>query len=155
MAKTADERLNDLEAKSVFQEDTIERLSQEMQLEDRVLFLGKQDAIVELLSISDLFIMPSGNESFGLSALEAMACEVPIISSNVGGLPEVNIHQQTGFLSDVGDIESMSNNAIHLLKNPALHETFRANALEQAKRFDIANIIPQYEKVYSKALSLV
>lgn len=133
----------------------IEQLSHELDVADRVLFLGKQDAIVELLSISDLFIMPSGNESFGLSALEAMACEVPIISSNIGGLPEVNLHNKTGFLSEVGDTKSMSDHAIRLLKNPDMHEQFRANALAQAKQFDIAKIIPQYEAVYEKARSLV
>ncbi len=133
----------------------IERLCQELHVEDRVLFLGKQDAIVELLSISDLFIMPSGNESFGLSALEAMACEVPIISSNVGGLPEVNIHEQTGYLSDVGDVDDMSKNAIALLKNPEQHHQFRMNALQQAQRFDMTQVIPKYEAVYQKALSMV
>lgn len=133
----------------------IERLCQELHVEDRVLFLGKQDAIVELLSISDLFIMPSGNESFGLSALEAMACEVPIISSNVGGLPEVNLHEETGYLSDVGDVDDMSKNAIALLNNPEQHHQFRMNALQQAQRFDMTQVIPKYEAVYQKALSMV
>lgn len=116
-------------------------------------FLGKQDAVEELLSIGDLFLMPSESESFGLAALEAMACEVPVISSNIGGLPEVNIHGETGFLSDVGDIEDMARNAIRILKDPELLTQFRENALAQAKRFDISAILPFYEEYYEEVIA--
>ena len=117
-----------------------------------VRFLGKQDAIEELLAISDLFILPSGNESFGLSALEAMACEVPVISSNIGGIPEVNIHGETGFLSQVGDVEEMAAHSIMLLKDEIMLKRFRENAFAQAKRFDIDIVLPQYENYYQDVL---
>ena len=96
--------------------------------------------------------IPSGNESFGLAALEAMACEVPVISSNAGGLPEVNIHGQTGFLSNVGNVEEMARYAIEMLSNEDVLNRFRENALAQAKRFDIANILPKYEQYYEEIL---
>jgi N-acetyl-alpha-D-glucosaminyl L-malate synthase BshA len=130
----------------------LEELCRQIGLCDEIRFLGKQDAIEELLAIADLFIMPSSNESFGLAALEAMACEVPVISTDVGGLPEVNIHGVTGFLSPVGDVESMAKNAIHILQNDEIHQTFRKNALTQAKKFDIENILPQYESYYEEVL---
>ncbi|MEY4926645.1 MAG: hypothetical protein RI894_1081 [Bacteroidota bacterium] len=136
----------------------VERLAREICIGHEVRFLGKQDAIEELLAVADLFLMPSGSESFGLAALEAMACEVPVISSNIGGLPEVNEHGVTGFLSNVGDVEDMAKNALLLLQNDELLAQFRVNALAQAKRFDISTILPQYEAYYEevikKALSL-
>ena len=130
----------------------LETLCRQLGLCDEIRFLGKQDAIEELLAISDLFIMPSGSESFGLAALEAMACEVPVISSNIGGLPELNKHGETGFLSDVGNIEEMAANAITLLRDEELLATFRNNALAQARRFDISNVLPKYEKYYEYIL---
>ena len=130
----------------------MEELCRKLNLCDEIRFLGKQDAIEELLAIADVFIIPSESESFGLAALEAMACEVPVISSNAGGLPEVNIHGETGFLSDVGDVEQMAKNTIALLSNEELLQQFRANALTQAKRFDIKNILPQYEAYYEEIL---
>lgn len=130
----------------------LEELCRQIGLCDEIRFLGKQDAVEELLAIADLFIIPSGKESFGLSALEAMACEVPVISSNIGGLPEVNIHGETGFLSDVGDINEMARNAILLLKDEEMHNRFRQNALNQARRFDIENILPHYEAYYEHVL---
>lgn len=130
----------------------VERLSRELGLGHEVRFLGKQDAIEELLAICDLFIIPSENESFGLAALEAMACEVPVISSNSGGLPEVNVQGVTGFLSSPGDVDEMAKNAIQLLSNEDMLQTFRANALAQAKRFDIDNILPHYEAYYEEVL---
>ena len=131
----------------------LERLCREMDIYDHVRFLGKQDAIEEILAVADLFIMPSAKESFGLAALEAMACEVPVISSNAGGLPEVNIHGVTGFLSEIGDVGSLAANSLLLLQNPTLLATFRKNALEQAKRFDISFILPKYEMYYEKILN--
>ena len=130
----------------------LEELCREIGLCDEIRFLGKQDAVEELLAISDLFIIPSANESFGLAALEAMACEVPVISSNVGGLPEVNIHGETGYLSDVGNVDEMAENAIRILKDEEILQRFRKNALAQAKRFDIKNILPKYEAYYEHIL---
>lgn len=131
----------------------LEELCRKIGLCHEVRFLGKQDAVEELLSIADLFLMPSESESFGLAALEAMACEVPVISSNIGGLPEVNIHGKTGFLSKVGDIEGMAQNAIRILQDPELLQQFRKNALAQAQRFDINNILPQYEEYYEEVIA--
>jgi N-acetyl-alpha-D-glucosaminyl L-malate synthase BshA len=130
-----------------------ERLCRELDICQDVRFLGKQDAIEELLAICDLFVIPSENESFGLAALEAMACEVPVISSNSGGLPEVNIQGQTGFLSEPGNIEEMAANSIRLLQDDALLQQFRQNALEQARRFDIHRILPLYEQYYEEVLA--
>ena len=131
----------------------IEKVSREFNTCDWVTFLGKQEAIEEILSIGDLFILPSESESFGLAALEAMACEVPVISSNAGGIPEVNIHGVTGFLSNVGDVEDMAQNAIKLLKDPDLLAKFRKNALKQAHKFDLAEILLQYEAIYKRVIS--
>lgn len=129
-----------------------ERLSRQLGICDDVRFLGKQDPIEELLAICDLFVIPSESESFGLAALEAMACEVPVISSNSGGLPEVNIHGVTGFLSDPGQTDEMAGHAIQLLQNENLLQQFRQNALKQAKRFDLHNILPHYEAYYEEVL---
>jgi len=129
-----------------------ERLSRQLGICDDVRFLGKQDPIEELLAICDLFLIPSESESFGLSALEAMACEVPVISSNSGGLPEVNIHGVTGFLSDPGKTDEMAGYAIQLLQNDEMLQQFRQNALTQAKRFDLHKILPDYERYYEEVL---
>lgn len=129
-----------------------EELCRELHLWNDIRFLGKQDAIEELMAVADLFLLPSSNESFGLAALEAMACEVPVISSNAGGLPEVNIHGKTGFMSDVGNVEEMARFAIDILSHEEVLAQFRANALAQAKRFDIGNILPQYERYYEEIL---
>jgi N-acetyl-alpha-D-glucosaminyl L-malate synthase BshA len=131
----------------------IEKVSREFNTCDWVTFLGKQEAIEEILSIGDLFILPSESESFGLAALEAMACEVPVISSNAGGIPEVNIHGVTGYLSNVGDINDMAQNAITLLKDPELLTKFRKNALQQAHKFDLAEILLQYEAIYNRVIT--
>ncbi|MCC7466346.1 MAG: N-acetyl-alpha-D-glucosaminyl L-malate synthase BshA [Saprospiraceae bacterium] len=129
-----------------------EQLCRQLDLCDEVRFLGKQDAIEELLAICDLFVIPSESESFGLAALEAMACEVPVISSNSGGLPEVNIHGVTGFLSDAGNVAEMADHAIELLQNEEMLQRFRANALKQARRFDIEQILPEYEAYYQEVI---
>jgi N-acetyl-alpha-D-glucosaminyl L-malate synthase BshA len=130
----------------------LEELCRQVGLCHEIRFLGKQDAVEELLAIADLFIIPSENESFGLAALEAMACEVPVISSNAGGLPEVNIHGKTGFLADVGDVEAMARYAWEILSDEKTHKKFRQNALAQAKKFDIEHILPQYEAYYEFVL---
>jgi N-acetyl-alpha-D-glucosaminyl L-malate synthase BshA len=131
----------------------IEKVSREFNTCDWVTFLGKQEAIEEILSIGDLFILPSESESFGLAALEAMACEVPVISSNAGGIPEVNIHGVTGYLSNVGDVNDMAQNAVTLLKDPELLAKFRKNALQQAHKFDLAEILLQYEAIYNRVIN--
>ena len=130
-----------------------EQLSRELGVDKDIRFLGKQDAIEEILSVSDLFIIPSGSESFGLAALEAMACKVPVISSNTGGLPELNVNGITGYLSDVGDVDSMAENAIHILEDNTRLEQFKEAALERAKDFQLANIMPLYEQYYQEVLS--
>lgn len=131
-----------------------EELCRSMGICKDIRFLGKQDAIEELLAVTDVFVLPSGNESFGLAALEAMACEVPVISSNIGGLPEVNIEGETGFLRDVGDVDSMAAATIDLLQNPEKLQHFRENARKQAERFNIDIILPQYEAYYEEVLEI-
>jgi L-malate glycosyltransferase len=116
-----------------------------------VRFLGKLEAIEEVLSVADLFLMPSEKESFGLAALEAMACEVPVISTNTGGLPELNIQGITGFMSNVGDVEDMVKNALIILDDNNLPK-FRENALARAKDFEISKIRPMYEAIYERVL---
>jgi N-acetyl-alpha-D-glucosaminyl L-malate synthase BshA len=115
-------------------------------------FLGKQEQIEDILPIADLFLLPSEYESFGLSALEAMAAEVPVISSNAGGLPEININGFSGFMSNVGDVEDMSKKAISILSDPLIHQQFKTNAFTQAKRFGIDTIVPKYEEIYERVL---
>ena len=130
----------------------IETLCRELGTCNDVRFLGKLEQVEEVLSVADLFIMPSEKESFGLAALEAMACEVPVISSNAGGIPELNIDGVTGFTSDVGDIEDMTKNALTILDKKNLN-TFKHNALQRAKEFDVNKILPKYEDFYNKVLS--
>lgn len=130
-----------------------EQLARELGIQDSVRFFGKQTDFVNILSIADLFLMPSQSESFGLSALEAMACEVPVISSSVGGLPELQIHGQTGFIAEFGDIDRMARYAIDLLTNPAKHQTFAAAARTRAMEFEAGKIVTQYEQYYDRILS--
>ena len=127
-----------------------ETLSRLLNVQDDIRFLGKQEQMEEILAVSDLFLLPSEYESFGLSALEAMAARMPVISSNAGGLPEINIDGTTGFLADVGDVATMSNRAIELLSNEELLNTFKQQAYDHACKFDIHNIVPQYEELYSR-----
>jgi len=126
----------------------MEELCRNIHLCDEIRFLGKQEAVEELLAIADLFILPSENESFGLAALEAMACEVPVISSNAGGIPEVNIDGVTGYMCDVGDVNGMAARCIELLEDEESLSVFRKNAFKQAQRFDIHEILPSYENYY-------
>jgi N-acetyl-alpha-D-glucosaminyl L-malate synthase BshA len=117
---------------------------------ERIKFLGKQEQMEDILPIADLFLLTSEYESFGLAALEAMAAEVPVISTNAGGLPEININGYSGYMSNVGDIEDMCKNALAIFKDEATTKQFKANALAQAKKFDIGNIVPKYEKLYEE-----
>lgn len=130
----------------------IERAAREMQCSDKILFLGKQEAIEEILSVGDLFLLPSETESFGLAALEAMACEVPVISSNTGGIPEVNVHGVTGYLSEVGDIDDMAANALKIFADDATLNAFKQRAFNHAKQFDLNLILQDYEAVYRRVV---
>jgi len=130
-----------------------ERLARKLGISENVIFLGNSNEIDKILCFSDLFLLPSKTESFGLAALEAMASGVPVVSSNTGGIPEVNIDGVTGYLSDVGDVASMAENAIHILENPERLNTFKANAKKESKNFSIANVVPKYEVIYRKAMS--
>ena len=125
-----------------------EQLCRKLGIDRQVKFLGKLKGIEKMLSIADIFVLPSETESFGLVALEAMASKVAVISTNSGGLPEVNIDNKTGYLSDVGDLNKMANDTIHLLKDIEKLNEFKNNALAHAKTFDLPNILPQYEAVY-------
>jgi len=131
---------------------SLEELCRELNLGDRVIFLGKVRDTRQVLELADLFLLPSDTESFGLAALEAMAVGVPVISSNTGGIPEVNVHGVTGFLSNVGDIDDMAKNALHILRDEVTLNTFKKNAIERTKEFDIEKIIKQYEDLYYDVL---
>jgi L-malate glycosyltransferase len=129
-----------------------EMLCRELNIFDSVKFMGKQDSLIELLSIADLFLIPSQTESFGLAALEAMSCEVPVISTSVGGLPELNIHNETGYIAEIGDVDRMAKYAIDLLTNEKKYSIFSKNARERAKEFEETKIVPIYESFYEKIL---
>ena len=131
----------------------IQQLCRELGISEDVRFLGKLDAVEEILSVADLFLMPSENESFGLAALEALACEVPLITSNAGGLPELNIQGVTGFLSPVGDVANMVKNALYVLDDANLPR-FKENALARAQEFELSKILPMYEKHYERVLAV-
>lgn len=132
-----------------------EQLCRDLGVCDDVRFLGKQDAIEEILSVADLFMIPSESESFGLAALEAMACSVPVVSSNVGGLPELNVDGVTGFLDDVGDIDTMASHAIYILEDNERLASFKSAALQRAKEFELSLILPVYEEYYQEVIDLV
>jgi len=129
-----------------------ENLCQKLGILDKVIFFGNSNEIDKILCFSDLFLLPSVTESFGLAALEAMASGVPIISSNTGGIPEVNVQGVSGFLSNVGDVEDMSKNAIYILKDAERLIQFKINAINESKKFDIHNVVPMYEVVYENTL---
>jgi len=135
------------------EKEVAENLCQKLGISDRVIFFGNSNEIDKILSYTDLFLLPSETESFGLAALEAMAWGVPVISSNSGGLPEVNFEGVSGFLSDVGNTDEMAQNAIKILSNETKLAEFKENALAVAKQFDIKNIVPIYEKLYEEALN--
>lgn len=129
-----------------------EKLCRQLGITEKVIFFGNSTEIEEILCYSDLFLLPSETESFGLAALEAMACGVPVISSNSGGLPEVNRDGYSGYMGNVGDIEVMAQKAVDLLSDDSKLRQFKNNALKVAQEFDIQNILPLYEKIYRKAL---
>ena len=130
-----------------------EKLCDELNLNEKVLFLGASNETAKILCLSDVFILASTTESFGLVALEAMASSVPVVSTNSGGLPEVNKDGFSGYLSDVGDINTMAKNAIKILKDSTKLINFKNNAKQQANKFDVHNIVPHYEDIYKRTLS--
>jgi N-acetyl-alpha-D-glucosaminyl L-malate synthase BshA len=129
-----------------------EDLCRELGLTDHMRFVGKQEQMEEILAVADLFLLTSEYESFGLAALEAMAAGVPVVSTNAGGLPEIAVEGETGYLSEVGDIENMSARAISILESDATLKKFKTNAATHAKRFDIHTIVPEYEALYNRFL---
>lgn len=134
------------------EKEIAERLCEELGISDKVIFFGNSNEVDKILSYSDLFLLPSATESFGLAALEAMAWGIPVISSNSGGLPEVNFDGISGYLSDVGDVDNMAKNAIKIIQDNETLATFRTNSLQVATQFDIKNILPLYENLYKLAI---
>jgi N-acetyl-alpha-D-glucosaminyl L-malate synthase BshA len=130
-----------------------ERMCEDLGISDKVIFFGNSNDIDQILKYSDLFLLPSETESFGLAALEAMAFGVPVISSNSGGIPEVNAHGISGYLSNVGDVEDMSKNAIAILQDETVHNQFKEAAFEVARKYDINHVLPLYEDMYNQALN--
>lgn len=130
-----------------------ESLCRELKICDDIRFVGKQEQMEDILVIADLFILTSEYESFGLAALEAMAAGVPVISTNAGGLPEINVPGETGYLSNVGDVEDMTANALLILRDTEKLKQFKARSLEHARQFDINHIIPKYEALYNRFLN--
>ena len=132
---------------------TAEQLCRQLNVCDDVRFVGKQEQMEDILAVADLFLLTSEYESFGLAALEAMAAGVPVVSTNAGGLPEIMVQGITGFMSDVGDVQTMSKQAIDILQSDERLKEFKKNAAQYAHAFDIHNIVPQYEKLYDEVLS--
>jgi N-acetyl-alpha-D-glucosaminyl L-malate synthase BshA len=135
------------------EKEKAEKMCRKLGIQDKVIFFGNSNEIDRILCLTDLFLLPSETESFGLAALEAMACGVPVISSNSGGLPEVNLDGVSGYLSDVGEINEMAKNALKILKEDSVLDEFKKNALHVAETFDIKNILPIYEALYLKAVN--
>ncbi|NND14917.1 MAG: N-acetyl-alpha-D-glucosaminyl L-malate synthase BshA [Eudoraea sp.] len=136
------------------EKENAEVLCEQLGITNKVIFLGNSNEVDRILCFTDLFLLPSKSESFGLAALEAMINRTPVISSNTGGLPEVNIHGVTGYLSDVHEVEEMTANALRILKDEKTLEEFKENAYQEACKFDIANVLPLYEAVYEKAMKM-
>ena len=132
----------------------MEKMARDLDVHRDLRFLGKLEAVEEVLSVGDLFLMPSENESFGLAALEAMACEVPVVSTNAGGIPELNVHGVTGMLSEIGDVEDMIKNALYVLDDENLPR-FKAAARARAEEFAVEKIVPLYEECYQRAIEAV
>ncbi|MBV4356313.1 N-acetyl-alpha-D-glucosaminyl L-malate synthase BshA [Pinibacter aurantiacus] len=147
----------ELPAKLLFVGDGPERpmaeeMCRKLDLYSDIRFVGKQEQMEEILAVSDLFLLTSEYESFGLAALEAMAAGVPVISTNAGGIPEIQLQGKTGYMSNVGDVKEMSEHAIHILKEDAVLQEFKKRAAKHAATFDIHNIVPQYEELYNRFL---
>jgi N-acetyl-alpha-D-glucosaminyl L-malate synthase BshA len=132
--------------------NNIEVLCRDLNVQDEVVFVGKQEQMEDILPIADVFLLTSEYESFGLAALEAMAASVPVVSTNAGGLPEINVDGLTGYLSNIGDVNAMSEQVLAIIKDEATLKGFRERAFNHAKQFDIHHIVPQYEELYQKFL---
>ncbi|MDT0677362.1 N-acetyl-alpha-D-glucosaminyl L-malate synthase BshA [Autumnicola musiva] len=137
------------------EKEMAEEMVKDLEIQDKVLFLGESHEIDKILCFSDLFLLPSEKESFGLAALEAMVNRVPVISTNTGGLPEVNIDGVSGFLNNVGDVKQMAENAIFILEDKERLQQFKNNARQEAEKFDISVVVPQYEALYQNLLEKV
>ena len=149
-----------IDAKLLLVGDGPDRQKAEQQCRDlgicgKVRFLGKLEQVEEVLSIADLFLIPSGSETFGLAALEAMSCSVPVISSNIGGLPEVNVHGETGYLCDLDDVDCMAEYGVKILTDEGLHQKMSENARKRAERFDQDHIVEEYESFYKEVLKKI
>jgi N-acetyl-alpha-D-glucosaminyl L-malate synthase BshA len=131
---------------------TAEDLARELNISDEIRFVGKQEQMEDILAIADLFLLTSDYESFGLAALEAMAAGVPVVSTNAGGLTEININGETGYMANVGDVVTMSQQSLAILKDDKTLKGFKERAAAHAKKFDIHTIVPQYEKLYEQFL---
>lgn len=135
------------------EKEVAEEMCQELGIEEKVVFFGNSDEVFKILCFTDVFLLPSEKESFGLAALEAMACGVPVISTNTGGLPEVNVQAESGYLSDVGNVEEMTQNTLKILKDKNTLKQFKRNAKATASKFDIHKIVPIYEKLYLQSIN--
>lgn len=133
--------------------DVILQMAKDLGIREHVTYLGKTNEVERVLCMSDLFLLPSSAESFGLAALEAMAAKVPVISTNAGGIPEVNVHGVTGFLSEVGNVDEMITNSLHILENPEVLKEMSTNAFKRAQEFDIGKIVPMYEDLYNRVIN--
>jgi N-acetyl-alpha-D-glucosaminyl L-malate synthase BshA len=135
------------------EKENAELLCQQLGIEDKVIFFGNSNEVDQILHYSDLFVLPSETESFGLAALEAMACGVPVLSSNSGGLPEVNIDGFSGYLSEVGEVDHMAKRGLEILSNDSVLQTFKSNARLTAEKFGIQQVLPLYEAIYTRAIA--
>ena len=137
------------------EKEKAERLCKKLKIKDSVYFFGNTNETINILSFSDLFLLTSSTESFGLAALEAMASSVPVISTNAGGLPEVNINGVSGYMSNVGDIDDMASNSLKILSDNNVNNEFKENARKQSEKYDIHKIVPFYESIYITAMNKV
>ncbi len=137
------------------EKEKAERLCKKLKIKDSVYFFGNTNETINILSFSDLFLLTSSTESFGLAALEAMASSVPVISTNAGGLPEVNINGVSGYMSNVGDIDDMVSNSLKILSDNNVNNEFKENARKQSEKYDIHKIVPFYESIYITAMNKV
>ena len=137
------------------EKENAERLCKKLKIKDSVYFFGNTNETINILSFSDLFLLTSSTESFGLAALEAMASSVPVISTNAGGLPEVNINGVSGYMSNVGDIDDMVSNSLKILSDNNVNNEFKENARKQSEKYDIHKIVPFYESIYITAMNKV
>ena len=137
------------------EKENAERLCKKLKIKDSVYFFGNTNETINILSFSDLFLLTSSTESFGLAALEAMASSVPVISTNAGGLPEVNIDGVSGYMSNVGDIDDMVSNSLKILSDNNVNNEFKENARKQSEKYDIHKIVPFYESIYITAMNKV